>query len=86
MNQTTSCVSTQCFAHSVGVANSLFVSMIQTLLLAQCSISPSSMWPTDYGKIAKKKGNWTLPRQIELFLNRSNEKMPNQMKNQSFVK
>lgn len=46
----------QCAATSVGTANQLFVSLIQTVLAAQCSISPPEMWPKNYGKIARKKG------------------------------
>lgn len=46
----------QCAAQSVGPANQLFISLIQTLLAAQCSISPPEMWPRDYGEIALKNG------------------------------
>lgn len=45
-----------CASQSVGAANQLFVSLVQTLLTAQCSISPSNMWPEDYGPIALKRG------------------------------
>lgn len=45
-----------CAAQSVGTANQLFISLIQTLLAAQCSISPQEMWPEDYGPIAVTKG------------------------------
>ena len=38
-----------CDAQSVGVANQLFATLIQTLLATQCSISPPEMWPEDYG-------------------------------------
>lgn len=41
-----------CAAQSVGLANQLFTTLFQTLLAAQCSISPPEMWPDDYGKIA----------------------------------
>lgn len=54
-NQTTPFISPICAAQSVGTANQLFVSLIQTLLAAQCSISPPYMWPHDYGKIARKR-------------------------------
>lgn len=43
-------------SQSVGPANQLFISLIQTLLTAQCSISPDSLWPEDYGPIALKHG------------------------------
>lgn len=50
-----SLLSPQCAAQSVGAANQLFVSLIQTLLAAQCSLSPPEMWPRDYGKVVLKK-------------------------------
>lgn len=53
----TSLISPYCTAQSVGTANQLFTSLIQTILVAQCSISPPKMWPRDYGKIAQEKGN-----------------------------
>ncbi|XP_055309378.1 glucose dehydrogenase [FAD, quinone]-like [Sitodiplosis mosellana] len=40
----------QCAAQSVGAANQLFGLLIQTLLAAQCSISPPDFWPEDYGE------------------------------------
>lgn len=46
-----------CAAQSVGTANQLFSNLIQTLLAVQCSLSPSDMWPKDYGKVAKKHGS-----------------------------
>lgn len=49
-------ISAQCAAHSVGLANSLFMYLIQTLLAAHCSLSPSEMWPKDFGEVALKKG------------------------------
>lgn len=55
LNQTTPFISPRCASQSVGTANQLFVSLIQTLLAAQCSISPPSMWPRDYGRIARKR-------------------------------
>lgn len=41
-------------ARSVGHANELFFSMIQTMTTAYCLISPSEMWPADYGSEAMK--------------------------------
>lgn len=55
-NQSSSLISPKCAIQSVGTANQLFSSLIQTLLAVQCSISPPSMWPRDYGKIAKVAG------------------------------
>lgn len=46
----------QCASHSVGPANQLFGLLIQTLLAAQCSISPADKWPIDYGPTAIEKG------------------------------
>lgn len=40
----------QCSTNSVGVANQLFGLLIQTILTAQCSISPPNFWPEDYGE------------------------------------
>lgn len=46
----------QCAAQSVGTANQLFSSLIQTLLAVQCSISTPEMWPNDYGPTALQQG------------------------------
>lgn len=43
-------LATQCAAQSVGAANQLFGLLIQTILAAQCSISPPELWPEDYGE------------------------------------
>lgn len=40
---------TQCAAQSIGPANQLFGLLIQTILAAQCAISPPTLWPEDYG-------------------------------------
>lgn len=45
-----------CTSQSVGLVNGLFSLFIQTLLTAQCSISPDSMWPKDYGPTAEEYG------------------------------
>ncbi|XP_037037096.1 glucose dehydrogenase [FAD, quinone] isoform X2 [Bradysia coprophila] len=49
-------LTSQCAAQSVGPANQLFGLLIQTILAAQCSISPPEMWPKDYGPTAIEKG------------------------------
>lgn len=46
----------QCADQSVGPANHLFSLLMQTLIQAQCSISPPDMWPKDYGPIAIENG------------------------------
>ena len=45
-----------CASQSVGTANQLFVSLVQTILAAQCSLSPSEKWPNDYGPTAIEYG------------------------------
>lgn len=51
-------LTSQCATQSVGPANQLFGILIQTLLAAQCSISPPEMWPKDYGPTAIEKGTF----------------------------
>lgn len=46
----------ECAAQSVGPANQLFGLLIQTILAAQCAISPKDMWPKDYGPTAIEQG------------------------------
>lgn len=46
----------QCAAQSVGVSNNLLGLLFQTLIAAQCGISPADKWPMDYGKTAWEKG------------------------------
>lgn len=46
----------QCAAQSVGVTNNLFGLLLQTLMAAQCAISPADKWPKDYGPTALEKG------------------------------
>lgn len=48
----------QCAAQSVGPANQLFTTLIQTILAAQCAISPSSVWPKDFAATALQQGNF----------------------------
>ncbi|XP_055296035.1 glucose dehydrogenase [FAD, quinone]-like isoform X2 [Sitodiplosis mosellana] len=50
--------SSQCSAQSVGPANHLVTTLIQTLLAVQCSISPPEMWPKDYGETALKNDEY----------------------------
>lgn len=47
----------ECAVHSVGPANQLFGLLIQTILAAQCAMSPKDMWPKDYGPTALEQGN-----------------------------
>lgn len=46
----------QCAAQSVGAANSMFGLLLQTILAAQCALSPSEKWPADFGPTAMEKG------------------------------
>ncbi|KFB42237.1 AGAP003785-PE-like protein [Anopheles sinensis] len=46
----------QCASPSVGPANQLFGLLVQTILAAQCTISPPDMWPKDYGPTALAQG------------------------------
>ncbi|XP_053671517.1 glucose dehydrogenase [FAD, quinone]-like [Anopheles nili] len=46
----------QCATQSVGPANQLFALLVQTILAAQCTISPPDMWPKDYGPTALARG------------------------------
>lgn len=55
-------VAPECAAQSVGPANQLFGLLIQTLLVAQCNISPSNKWPEDYGEELLKTGYSTKRR------------------------
>ncbi|XP_055678444.1 glucose dehydrogenase [FAD, quinone]-like [Lutzomyia longipalpis] len=45
-----------CAAQSAGPANQLIGLLINTLLAAQCALSPPEMWPQDYGPTALEKG------------------------------
>lgn len=49
-------VSAQCASQSIGPANQLFALLIQTIISAQCSISPPELWPKDYGPQALESG------------------------------
>lgn len=46
----------QCTAKSAGLASQLITTLIQTLLVSHCSLSPREMWPADYGEVALKRG------------------------------
>lgn len=54
----TSFVSDQCAAQSLGPANELFGALVQTILAVQCAISPSEMWPQNYGPSALQNGKF----------------------------
>ncbi|XP_055678447.1 glucose dehydrogenase [FAD, quinone]-like [Lutzomyia longipalpis] len=45
-----------CAAQSAGPLNQLLGLLINTLVSAQCSISPPEMWPKDYGPTVLEKG------------------------------
>lgn len=46
----------QCATQSIGVTNNLFGLLLQTLLAAQCGLSPPEMWPKDFGPTALEQG------------------------------
>lgn len=46
----------QCAANSISASNSAFTLLIQTLIAAQCAISPPDKWPKDYGPHALENG------------------------------
>lgn len=45
-----------CAAQSIGVGNQQFLLLVQTIIQAQCALSPPSMWPQDYGPTALESG------------------------------
>lgn len=47
----------ECASHSLGTSNQLFGLMIQTLIAAQCALSPPENWPIDYGPEAIQNGD-----------------------------
>ncbi|XP_031627395.1 glucose dehydrogenase [FAD, quinone]-like [Contarinia nasturtii] len=51
-----SCISPQCGAQSVGASNHIFLSLFQTLIAAQCAISPPEMWPPHHEEPWKAAG------------------------------
>lgn len=46
----------ECAARSTGAGNQLFSLLIQSIIAAQCSISPRSMWPNNYGDTISSQG------------------------------
>jgi len=46
----------QCAGQSIGPMNNMLAFLIQTLMAAQCAISPPDMWPKDYGPTASEHG------------------------------
>ncbi|XP_055698394.1 glucose dehydrogenase [FAD, quinone]-like [Phlebotomus papatasi] len=50
------CLTPPCANNSIGVANQFLPLVLNYLTLSQCSISPSELWPTDYGDIAINNG------------------------------
>lgn len=63
---TENCLSNEamCSNQSVGQVNQLFELLIRTSLAYKCLISPSSMWPLDYGSTAVEQGK-TIELEIE---------------------
>lgn len=45
-----------CAAQSVGATNGLFGLLVQTLMAAQCALTPPDRYPKDYGPTAFEKG------------------------------
>lgn len=72
-------ISPQCATQSVGAANQLFTSLVQTILTVQCSISSPDMWPTDYGKTLFKQGKRSLNATDILFGEKKLAKNPLEM-------
>ena len=47
-----------CPSQGVGVAQNLFLTLLQTLLANHCSIASQRAWPTDYGAEAASRENY----------------------------
>lgn len=47
---------TNCANQSVGPVRQLYSLLLNTLLVSQCSISPPTEWPEDYGPTALEHG------------------------------
>lgn len=58
-------IASQCASQSVGPANQLFGLLIQTILAAQCSISPPDLWPKDYGEKFIEEGFFVAKHQLD---------------------
>lgn len=62
-----------CSISSFGSSNFLFSGVLQTILAAQCAISPPSFWPSDYGDVILNKGSarfYSSNRQCRCMLSR----------------
>lgn len=46
----------QCANYSAGLGTEFFSLLIQTLIAAQCGVSPPDKWPKDYGPIGLENG------------------------------
>lgn len=49
-------IPSECSATSIGPANQLFLTLIQTLAISQAGISPPNIWPPDFGELSSKNG------------------------------
>lgn len=49
-------MSFNCASTSIGAANQLFLTLIQSLAMNQCSLSPKIQWPKDRGEQIQVKG------------------------------
>lgn len=46
----------QCGSYSIGPANQLFATLVQTILAVQCNITTTGQWPPDYGPHVLENG------------------------------
>lgn len=51
-------LSPDCAAQSIGPGNQLFLALIQTILSAQCSLSPADKWPKNCGDEQAHEGDY----------------------------
>lgn len=51
-------LSPDCAAQSIGPGNQLFLALIQTILSAQCSLSPADKWPKNCGDEQAHEGEY----------------------------
>lgn len=49
-------LSPSCVGQSIGPANQLFGTLVQTILAAHCAISPPELWPKDHGPHVLQNG------------------------------
>lgn len=72
-------ISTPCMASNINSANSMFGTLVQTILAAQCALLPppqqqlqqssDNMWPNDYGPIwSSQAGNISLQTDYNFLL------------------